>query len=374
MVRRLRASVDAGVRSLHPGYFALVMATGIVSNAFYYLGQHGLATFLLVVNLIAFPVLLAATVARALLRPSPLWADLLDPGQVFAFFTIVAGADVLGLQLALRGDGGVAAGLWVAALVVWILLSYFSFSLLAFANADAGAGVVNGGWLIAIVGTESLALLGVRIAHELGSLEHATFVMAYTLWGVGIVLYGIFITLFSYRVFFLPLDAVDMTPLFWVIMGAAAISANAGSAMILTPSGLPFLSAMHAFVDGTTLILWAWATWWVPLLVIFGVWRHVVRRHPIVYDPLYWSVVFPLGMYALATYRLGLAADFSPLEAIPRVMVWVAFASWLAAMLGVVASARRALRTAAPVPAGGGGPGRGPRPPDRGAGTGLTQG
>jgi tellurite resistance protein TehA-like permease len=355
MVRRLRASVDAGVRSLHPGYFALVMATGIVSNAFYYLGQHGLATFLLVVNLIAFPVLLAATLARALLRPSPLWADLLDPGQVFAFFTIVAGADVLGLQLALRGDGGVAAGLWVAALVVWILLSYFSFSLLAFANADAGAGVVNGGWLIAIVGTESLALLGVRIAHELGSLQHAAFVMAYTLWGVGIVLYGIFITLFSYRVFFLPLDAVDMTPLFWVIMGAAAISANAGSAMILTPSGLPFLSAM-------------------PLLVIFGVWRHVVRRHPIIYDPLYWSVVFPLGMYALATYRLGLAADFRPLEAIPRVMVWVAFASWLAAMAGVVASARRALRTPAPVPAGAAGSGRGPRPPDRGAGTGLTQG
>ena len=123
---------------------------------------------------------------------------------------------------------------------------------------------------------------------------------------------------------------------------------------------------MHPFVDGTTLLLWAWATWWLPLLVIFGVWRHVVPRHPIVYHPAYWSLVFPLGMYTLATYRLGLAADFHPLEAIPRVMVWIAFASWLAAMLGALGSARRALSGTAHA--------AGPRPPGAGAGPGLTRG
>ena len=91
-----------------------------------------------------------------------------------------------------------------------------------------------------------------------------------------------------------------MNPLFWVVMGAAAIATNAGSTLILTEPDLPFLLAMRPFVNGTTLILWAWATWWIPLLAIFGVWRHVVRRYPLVYAPMYWSLVFPLGMYAVA--------------------------------------------------------------------------
>jgi len=138
----------------------------------------------------------------------------------------------------------------------------------------------------------------------------------------------------------------EMNPLFWVIMGAAAISTNAGSTLILTPPGLPFLEDMHAFVDGTTLILWAWASWWIPLLVIFGVWRHVVRRLPFTYHPMYWSLVFPLGMYTLASYRLGLAADFGPLRSLSRALVWVALAAWIATMAGLVRSAGRALRAA----------------------------
>jgi tellurite resistance protein TehA-like permease len=105
---------------------------------------------------------------------------------------------------------------------------------------------------------------------------------------------------------------------------------------------------MHAFVNGTTLILWAWATWWIPLLVIVGVWRHAVRHYPLTYHPMYWSLVFPLGMYTLATYRLGLAADFTPLETAARVLVWTAFAAWLITFAGMLRAMRRAL---APRPA-----------------------
>lgn len=331
-----RRRLDDGVRSLYPGYFALVMATGIVSNAFLLLGFGVLSDGLLAVNVVAFPLLMLATVARVARHPRALWADLVNPRLVFSFFTLVAATDVLGLQLFLRGWHEPAAVLWVFALVAWIVLSYFSFSVLSFFNAGTGADVVHGGWLIAIVGTESLALLGARLAPDLGSLETHAFVTAYMLWGIGIVFYGIFITLFSYRIFFLRLDAADMNPLFWVIMGAAAITTNAGSTLIVAQPSLPFLEAMDAFVNGTTLILWAWATWWIPLLVIFGVWRHGVCREPLTYHPMYWSLVFPLGMYTVATYNLALAADYTPLQTVPRVMVWVAFAAWLTTMLGLL--------------------------------------
>ncbi len=325
---------------LYPGSFALVMATGIVSNAFFYLGHGALSAALLGVNLVAYPLLVALTVARGLRYPRALWSDLVNPRLVFSFFTIVAATDILGAQLRLRGYDGVATGLWVAALCAWVLLGYFSFAVVTFDDGQSGADVIHGGWLIAIVGTESLVVLGAPLAPGLGSFEPYAFVIVYTLWGVGIAFYGIFVTLFAYRLFFLPVTPADMGPLFWVVMGAAAIAANAGSTLILADPELPFLVAMRPFLNGMTLLLWAWATWWIPLLVIFGVWRHLVRRYPLRYHPMYWSLVFPLGMYAVATHRLSLAADFTPIQEMSRVVVWIAFAAWAIAMTGVVRSAR----------------------------------
>ena len=326
------------LRGMYPGYFALVMATGIVSNAFFYLGHDRLSDALFAAAIVAFPVLAVATALRIAVWPRAVWRDLVDPRLVFTFFTFVAAADVFGLQFHLRGHDHAALVLWLVALAVWLWLGYFSFAVLTFDESQTGADVVHGGWLIAIVGTESLVLLGAPLASRFGSLEDTIFVAVYALWGIGIVFYGIFVTLFAYRIFFLRVDAAEMNPLFWVVMGASAIATNAGSTLILTKPELPFLLAMQPFVNGTTLILWAWATWWIPLLAIFGVWRHVVRRYPLEYTPTYWSLVFPLGMYAVATYRLSLASDFRPIELFSEIMVWFALGAWLATMAGLVRS------------------------------------
>lgn len=332
--------LDRAIAPLYPGYFNVVMATGIVSNGFFLLGQHALSSALLIVALAVYPLMLLALLLRATMYPQRLWADLVDPRLVFTFFTLVAGTDVLGIALHLRGRDRIGVWLWLFALVVWVLLSYFSFSVLTFVNSEQGAEVVHGGWLIAIVGTESLAILGVAVAPRLGSRENLALVAVYALWGIGIVFYGIFITLFTHRIFFLRLEPPEMGPLFWVVMGAAAIATNAGSTLIAHPPTLPFLRAMRPFVDGTTLVLWAWATWWIPLLLILGVWRHLVRRYPLRYDPAYWNLVFPLGMYSVATYRLSLAADYTPLQSVSRAMIWIAFAAWLVTAAGMLSSLR----------------------------------
>src|SRR5690606_9460015 len=193
-------------------------------------------------------------------------------------------------------------------------------------------------------GTESLVILGTSIAADAGTLRPAILVLIHMLWGVGLGLYGIFVTLFAHRVFFLDVEPDDLTPLLWVVMGAAAITTNAGSALILTDSEMPFLQAMRPFIDGVTLIMWAWATWWIPLLILFGVWKHVVCRIPLRYTPMLWSLVFPLGMYAVARLRLSLAADFPPLHAVSSAMVWIALAVWGATLCGLVTSSWRSFR------------------------------
>lgn len=324
------------LQSLHPGNFALVMATGILSAGFTAHGYQSLGEGLFAIALMAWIVLGVLSLIRLIKHTSAIKIDLLNPRMVFSYFTLVAATSIIGLRLHDHGFITLAIGCWGMAFVAWCSLLYLAFSVLTFLSHENNVNIMHGGWLITIVGTQSLVLLGSRIAPELGAYTTAMMVEVHLLWGLGLALYGIFVTLFCYRIFFLSLKPNDLSPLLWVIMGAAAISANAGTSLIMSDPSLPFLIAQRPFIDGVTLMIWSWATWWIPMLVLFGVWKHIVNRIPFHYEPILWSMVFPLGMYAVASERLGLAAEFPPLHVISVIMIWVAFTTWGLVMSGLL--------------------------------------
>lgn len=318
----------AWLQSLHPGNFAMVMASGILSVGFSTLHFDTMAEILWRISALAWVLLVLLSLARLAFFPGAVKIDLLNPRMVFSYFTLVAATSIIGILLHMRSHPQLALACWAFAFAVWCSLLYLSFSVLTFLTHEHNVNIVHGGWLISIVGTQSLVLLGARIAPTLGAYASYMMVEVHMLWGLGLLFYGIFVTLFCYRIFFLTLRPEQVSPLLWVIMGAAAISANAGTSLLLADPGLPFLAAQRPFVDGVTLMIWSWATWWIPMLFLFFVWKHIVRRLPLRYEPVLWSFVFPLGMYAVASARLGLAADFPPLQWISQLMVWVAFAAW----------------------------------------------
>jgi tellurite resistance protein TehA-like permease len=80
------------------------------------------------------------------------------------------------------------------------------------------------------------------------------------------------------------------------------------------------------------------------MLVVLAVWRYVLRRFPLRYDPLYWGAVFPLGMYTVATWQMARALDLPFLDPVPHVFVYLALLAWTAAFAGLVGTLWTGLR------------------------------
>jgi len=167
--------------------------------------------------------------------------------------------------------------------------------------------------------------------------------ISFAVYLVGAMLYIPFITLILYRWMFFSFRVDVMTPSYWINMGALAIATLAGSRLLLAADQWSFLQELAPFVRGLTFLFWAVATWWIPLLVIVGIWRHIVKRVPLTYDPQYWALVFPLGMYAVATFMWIKATGLTVLSVIPQVFVPIALLAWLATFAGLVAHLLRSL-------------------------------
>ena len=95
--RSVVASITREISTLDPGYFSLVMATGIVSNGLYLQEQRAVSDALLAVGLAAYVWLCLLTGLRAAISGAALRADLASSRTVFLFFTFVAATDVLAL-------------------------------------------------------------------------------------------------------------------------------------------------------------------------------------------------------------------------------------------------------------------------------------
>ena len=328
----------SGLATMHPAYFALVMATGIVSLACSVEGYPLLAKGLLALNLVFYPALWLLTIARVVRHRAEVIADLRNHGRSVGFFTTVAGTCVLGSQLLIVGDEyRLAFGAWIAGIVLWASLVYAVFTILITKpDKPSLAEGLNGGWLVAVVAAQSVAVLGAQLAPRMDDAAPTVLLFCTAMWlGAG-MLYLWIIGLIFYRYAFFTMSPSDLAPPYWINMGAAAISTLAGAMLVVAAPRSPVLQQILPFVQGLTLMWWATATWWIPMLVILGVWRHVVRRFPLRYDPLYWGAVFPLGMYTVCTYRLSTAIDAAYLRSIAGVGVFVALAAGALAATGMV--------------------------------------
>ncbi len=330
-------SSSSPIATLFPGYFALVMATGIVAIAAEQQNLHLLADLLYVVTVITYVVLAVLLGLRIIWYRSDFAADLTNHAKGFAFLTTVAATNVLASSsIIIHGWWDLAWALWWFSLALWAAFVYAT--LIAVVTDREKPGLksgINGSWFLLTVSTQSVAVVaGLLLTRTASDALAFTAVVAFTL---GIVLYLIVMTMVFLRWTFQPLDPAEADPPAWIAAGAVAITVLAGSNILLAADRAPErITRLAPFLEGLVVMSWATATFWFPLMIAIGIWRHLVRRVPLRYHPSYWAMVFPLGMYGAATHRMRTAIDLEVLAWLPKVELVVALAAWAVTFIALL--------------------------------------
>lgn len=359
-MRAATATVSDGIKNLHPAYFAMVMATGIISISFRALGFIGISESLFVLNLAFYLVLSVLLAARVLFFRPNVMADLRTPRRAWPFLTFVVGTNTIGAQLVLfRQAAGPATLLWLVALISWFLCVYFILFNLSTMTEKPVEEIVDGAMLLVIVSTESVALLGVRLLDALSIQADPAYFAAWAFWTAGLVLYLLLTPLVIYRLFLRRLEPKDWTGPYWVCMGAAAIITLTGSELVLHMPAGPLWTEIRAATLTVTLFAWVIATWWVPYLLLMDVWKFTrvgiqaaappwikifpwarlafgVKYH--YFEPPSWGRVFPMGMYTACALSLAKSTGFGFLKVIPGRWGWFALLVWALTMAGTLRS------------------------------------
>jgi tellurite resistance protein TehA-like permease len=320
-----------------PGYFAFVMATGIVSLAAHFNGWHMVAGVLFWMNVAAYLVIWIFTLARFFRFRGQFLEDLTHHSRGAAFLTAAAGTCVLGSQFVILTSWiGMAKELWFLGFGLAFGLSYLFFTVLTFCepkpSLEAG---INGAWLLVIVAIESVSVLGTLVTPNITGTPLVLFVSV-AAYFIGAMLYVFFATLILYRWMFFSMKPEKLTPDYWIDMGALAITTLAGALLREATIRSPLLKELSPFLTGSMLLFWATATWWIPLLSVLELWRHVRGRVPFNYGPEYWTLVFPLGMYAVATFKLVEVTDLIFLNRLAEFFTYVASAAWALVFTGML--------------------------------------
>ncbi len=314
------------------------MATGIVSTAAGLLGFPRLGQVLFWLNFAIYGVLLALLVTRVALQPGEVVRDLQDHRRAPGFLTLVAATSILGTQVHNLLDQTFAAFvLWVAACGFWCVLLYAFFALMTVRTTKPPPEeAFDGSWMLVVVSTQSLGVLANLLAPRLPEYVLPLLAISLGAFLIGGMFYLLLFSLVLQRFLLYPFDAIRLTPPYWINMGAVAITTLAGSTLVLDAPLWPTLGELLPFLKGLTVMFWMTACWWIPLLLLLGFWRHGLKRVPLAYDIQFWSMVFPMGMYAVCTLRLIEALGWKALVPVPMVVGVIAFAAWLLTFAGLV--------------------------------------
>jgi len=315
---------------LPPDVFAVVMATGIIAIAARDQGYETIDVPLTALAVIALIALALLATRQLLIDPGHAACGARSPDVVLSAFTFVAACTVMGSRLSKHHIAVVI--LAAAATLGWLILTPLVIRDVRSRPLVQLREHAHGGWLLPSVATAGLAITAADLA------AHHTWagwiILACAAWLLAILLHFAIAALILARAISTHLTPKEMSPDSWILMGSIAINALAGTTIIATATTSSHWLLPTARV--VTLVAWVLASAWVPLLLYAELWSVDHRRGGMHFGKVWWSAVFPLGMYATTTQAVASALSISTLHTVALVFFWDSFAVWILVALGLI--------------------------------------
>jgi tellurite resistance protein TehA-like permease len=327
---------------LPPDAFAVVMATGIVSVAARQHHYLRIGDALEVVAVAMFVTLAAGLVLRVGARFGSAVREIQDPDVALRMFTACAACAVLGVRFQ---DSPVALDvLGVLAAASWLFLVPLAIRDVRRRPRADLRDHAHGAWLLPSVATCGLAITAVDVGRH--GTAGALLWLSAALWLLGLCIYGAVTWLIAWRSVAAPFRPELVTPDSWILLGALAIATLASARLLNAARDIHFDAWLIDVMHPATLVLWWLASAWAPLLLYAEVWRLDQEAGSLHYAGVWWSAVFPLGMYSSATASSSVALDIHAMATVSLVVFWVAFTVWLVVAMGWLHRAARRIRGA----------------------------
>lgn len=330
---------DGGARRRHrllpvelpPDVFAIVMATGIVSIA---AAGHDYRRIAILLGLIApaiFCLLVIDLLMWFTIGPRRSSSQVHDPDGVLRMFAFVAACAVLAVRWNMHRE--IAWFLALLGVAAWLVLVPLAVIGVYSRGRKDLLEQAHGGWLLASVATEGLAITAADLSFQSGNAALA--VLAAIALMFGVVVYVLIAGLIVWRAMTLPRIRDAAAPDIWILMGGLAITSLAAD-HLLVATGSDSLDWLKPCLRPLTLAAWISASAWIPPLLYAEVWRVDIRAGAPQYQDVWWAAVFPLGMYSAATQATSAQLGMRSLNTISLVFFWVAATVWLVVVVGLV--------------------------------------
>lgn len=332
------------VKTLSPAYFTFPMSIGILSIGAHFLKFPVINEILFWSNNVVLAILLLLVIARLLSFPKKVVKDLNNFKKGAGFLSIVAAISILGIQYGLRQNYAIGIVLFWISLGLWIFLLYsFILSVTTGKDKPSLEKGMSGVWLLIVVSIQALVIHGAPLAGHLPFPKEQVIFLCLCLYTLGIFLYLVLITLIFYRLTYFPAKPKEITPPYWVNEGAIGITAIAGALLIQNIDSSTGFTDLKPIIEFVSLLSWATATWWIPVIIMLEIWKYGIKKEKISYTPTYWALVFCVGGYAVATLLLSRITGLTVLQQLPEPVFYVALGLSLLVLLGLMISLSKSL-------------------------------
>ncbi|WP_409301748.1 TDT family transporter [Pseudomonas sp. KCJK8993] len=334
------------IRQFTPNWFAATMGTGVLALALaqWPVEVPGLclvAEGFWWLTIVLFLLFSAMYTAR--------WVMFFDEARrifghstVSMFFgTIPMGLATIINGLLLFGRGHWGDAVLLPAQVLWWLDVAMSLACgvlipyMMFTRQEHSIDQMTAVWLLPVVAAEVAAASGGLLAPHLLD-AHAQLVMlstSYVLWAFSLPVAFSILTILLLRMALHKLPHESMAASSWLALGPIGTGAlgmlvlGADAPAIFAANGLPGIGEIAAglgLVAGLT--LWGFGLWWMLMAVL------ITRRYlneGIPFNLGWWGFTFPLGVYSLATLKLGSTLHLGFFNVVGAVLVAALAVMWL---------------------------------------------